>query len=131
MQTHALVRVLLVDDDPAVRRVVRRMLETRGHDVVDVESAEQALALLHQVEVPPHLIVSDVELPGESGPAFVGMARRIWPGIKAILMSGGAARPLRERGFISPEVPLLGKPFSKERFLALVDSVLGRGPSAG
>ena len=64
-----MAHILLVDDDPAVRRVVRLRFERHGHTVVEADSAFQALNLLNEPPS-PDAVVSDVFMPGMTGLEF-------------------------------------------------------------
>jgi signal transduction histidine kinase len=85
--------VLVVDDEPLVRRAIGRTLHARGYAVVEAGSAEEALAL---VAARPcvDLLLTDVMMPGMRGPELVRAFRERCPGRPALLMSGypGAAR---------------------------------------
>jgi two-component system cell cycle sensor histidine kinase/response regulator CckA len=59
--------VLVVEDDPAIRRLVRRALESCGYGVIDASSAEEALVHLAAGAPPVDLLLTDVVLPGASG----------------------------------------------------------------
>lgn len=61
--------VLLIDDDPAIRRVARVRFESQGYTVVDADSAYQALELL-ETTPPPDAVVCDIVMPGMSGIEF-------------------------------------------------------------
>lgn len=78
-------RVLLVDDDPAVRAGLRRMLS--GHFSVDVaESAEEALAMLGARQY--HAVLTDFDLGRENGLWILEQARARWPRMRRVLTSG-------------------------------------------
>jgi PAS domain S-box-containing protein len=79
-------RVLLVEDEEAVREGIAVLLEMIGYDVIMVGSGEEALAL--PLEPAPDLLLSDVTLPGIAGSALGTALRRRWPSLKVVLMSG-------------------------------------------
>lgn len=83
-------RVLLVDDDELVRGLLGRWLRRRGFEVLEAQSAEEALERLGQTEGFPDLLVLDQDLPGESGVAL--------------------ARELRARDCLAPALVLTGLP---------------------
>lgn len=64
-----MAQILLIDDDPAMRRVVRVRFERYGHTVTEAESAFQALDMLRH-EPPPDAVVSDIVMPGMTGIEF-------------------------------------------------------------
>ncbi|MBS0561083.1 MAG: response regulator [Proteobacteria bacterium] len=118
-------RVLLADDEHAVRRVAARALSRAGWDVLEADSAEAALTLL---DSSPALqlaaLVSDVVMPGQDGPALVEAVRARYPGLPAILMSGYA-----EQGVLAGEtarsVAFLGKPYTPKDLVARLAEVTG------
>ena len=118
-------RVLLADDEHAVRRVAARALTHAGWDVLEADSAEAALALL---DANPGLtlaaVVSDVVMSGQDGPALVEAVRARYPGLPAILMSGYA-----EQGVLAGEtarsVAFLGKPYTPKALVARLAEATG------
>ncbi len=79
-------RVLLVEDDAAVRAGISVLLDLLGYEVTSVASGEEALALV--MNSPPEILLSDVTLPGMTGPEMVERMRARWPGLPVVLMSG-------------------------------------------
>ena len=111
--------VLLVEDDPLVRRVAERCLQGAGWGVHAVESAEAALEMsLHDVF---DLVIADVTLPGMDGVALAAAVLARCPAMPVILTSGydAAARTIDER------VSFLSKPYDREALLAAAARRLG------
>ena len=80
--------VLLVEDDAAVRECLREVLDELGGQVSDAASAAEALERI-AAEGVPDVLVTDLQLgPGPNGLALIAAARRRWPGIRAMLISG-------------------------------------------
>jgi PAS domain S-box-containing protein len=103
--------VLVVEDDPRVRRVSVRRLRELGYSVIDVEGAQAALDVLDRGE-PIDLLFSDVVMPG--GMTGVDLARealRRRPGLRILLTSGYAEPSVLERG-APAKAGWLGKPYS-------------------
>ena len=90
------VRMLLIDDDDDVRRSTRHLLEGMGHSVVDVRSASGALAVIEGGD-PVDLVLSDVRMPGTSGPELVRRLRSLVPDLPVLFVTGLRRRP-RRRG---------------------------------
>ncbi len=88
-------RILIVDDQREIARVLRTALELsdRGYFVIDVPSGEEALLELGRVEF--DLIVSDYRLPGMSGPELIERIRRRRPEIKAMLITGNPVNEVK------------------------------------
>ena len=97
--------VLLVDDDALVRDATTALLEAQGYRVLATDSGAAALAVL-QGGTRIDVLVSDYAMPGMTGAVLVREARRIVPGLKALLVTGYAELP----DGVEP-VPLLKKPF--------------------
>jgi len=109
--------VLVVDDEVLVRVSARRALEHAGYRVFEAGSAEAALELLHGEAGEVGLILSDVGLPGASGPELVERARSIVPDLQAIFMSGDSYSSLRSDERIDSKAELLQKPFGQKELL--------------
>jgi two-component system, cell cycle sensor histidine kinase and response regulator CckA len=102
--------VLLVEDEPMVRSVAERALTRHGYKVMAAENGEDALEILAAGE-PIDLLISDVVMPGMDGPTMVREARKTWPELKILFMSGYAEEQLRKSIDIE-NVNFLPKPFS-------------------
>lgn len=104
--------VLLVEDDPDVRRVIRLQLVRLGYPVIEAEHAADALALLDSVPTVA-VLISDVVMPGGmDGRALCAQARQRAPHVKALLISGYADVPAAGPAVPAPALPLLKKPFT-------------------
>ncbi len=112
-------RVLLVDDEPAIRLLARRALEGAGHEVVAAEDAEAAIEAVAE-GFAPDVVVSDVTMPGEmDGIALARALRRERPGLPVILVSGYAEGAVGE-GLSGLGVRFLEKPFRMADLVAAV-----------
>ena len=102
--------VLLVEDEPMVRSVAERALTRHGYTVITADNGEDALEILSSGET-IDLLISDVVMPGMDGPTMVREARKSWPDLKILFMSGYAEEQLRKSIDIE-NVNFLPKPFS-------------------
>lgn len=116
VRASARARVLLVEDEPALRRATARLLESAGLEVTTVAHADGALAELRRD--PPRVLVCDIVLPGLSGAALARRAREMVPGIVIVLMSGHTADKLTAIGVTEDEV--LAKPYPPDALIAAV-----------
>jgi CheY-like chemotaxis protein len=118
-------RVLLVEDDSAVRGLVGRALKRHGYRVVEAATGEQALAVAETVREHIDLILSDVVMPGIQGPELVAQLKVTRPRSKVLFMSGYPADAfgLGHEGADSP-VGWLQKPFTTGRLLQKVRELL-------
>ena len=80
-------RVMLIDDDDAVRASIRKLLEREGHTVI--EEADGKSALRHFAGNPADVVISDVFMPDMSGIEFLIRVREVFPEAKIIVISGG------------------------------------------
>lgn len=114
--------ILVVDDEPFVRRVVVRFLERGGYRARAADGGEEALRILRDAGEPIDLLLTDVEMPGVDGPDLVRRAREGNPHLRILFMAG--ARSPRDLTRIHP---LLEKPFSTGELYRSLASVLGEG----
>lgn len=116
------MRVLLIDDEPMVRKVVRKMLERAGHVVVDVENGRVGLRQLKMANF--DLIVTDIIMPDVAGIEVLITVRERHPSIAVVVMSGGGR--LGDVDFLDVARKLgaaatLQKPFTSEVLLKAID----------
>jgi two-component system cell cycle sensor histidine kinase/response regulator CckA len=109
--------ILVVDDEAGVRVMVARMLTLSGYAVVSAQSGEEAIAIARDYAAPIDLVLTDVRMPGMSGPELAEELRKLRPRIKVMYMSA-YARDVLPAGARDTEVPFLNKPFTM-RTLAL------------
>jgi two-component system cell cycle sensor histidine kinase/response regulator CckA len=124
-------RVLVVEDDPAVRRLVRRALESCGYEVIDASTAEEASAHLTAGATPIDLLLTDVVLPGASGRELAERVATSHPGTKVLFMSGYTDDAVVRRGISRAEVAFLAKPFTALMLARKVRAVLDDVPRSG
>ncbi len=116
-------RILLVEDDPAVRSVVRRILERSGYDVLDAGDARAAVALFEEEDGSVDLLLTDVVMPDVYGPELADRLRETNPELRVLFTSGYTEEEVLERvGTIGTE--LLEKPFHQETLLRKVRRAL-------
>lgn len=122
-------RILLADDDAALRGLVERTLAGDGHEVVSVEDGNDALRALSLRAF--DLVVSDLDMPGLDGMA---LAARItseisakWADVKILLISGLGEELHRAAGFPPKRVSTLQKPFSLDQIRERVRALLNNG----
>jgi len=113
------IKVLIIEDSPGLLSLVRRMLRSRGYQVLGAEDGPSALQVASE-EPELALIISDVMLPGSmSGWDIFRTLSESRENLKFIMMTGYSAE--EQNGL---EVPILYKPFKQEELLAQVDSLL-------
>jgi CheY-like chemotaxis protein len=105
-----MARILIVDDDDGVRRVLRKMFERSGHDVMEAATGDAALATLIGPGG-PDAVVSDVLMPGISGIAFYKKLAERAPHLRGrvVFLTGANQDPDVHRPIEQLGVPMLGK----------------------
>ena len=119
----ATATVLVVDDDPDLRRMLADMLDMLGYRVRVAESAAAGLAAL--AEAPPDLLLVDFAMPGMNGAEMARIVRDRLPALP-ILFASGYADTAAIEGAIGPEARLLRKPFRLEELHAMLAEALAR-----
>jgi CheY-like chemotaxis protein len=110
--------ILVVDDDPAVRRTIRSFLEAAGADVMEARSGEQALELAPGSD----LVVTDIVMPAMCGTQLrEGLEAS---GCPVLLMSGHSLGHYVTQGLLDPSDPFLQKPFSQRDLVTAVAALL-------
>ena len=116
--------VLVVEDDPAVKAIIRQALERLGYRVlVSFDAAEALTAAETLVERLP-LLVSDIRLPGRGGPELAAQLRVKHPGLRVLYVSGYAGDEMIQRGLLGTDEAFLAKPFSADDLARRVRSLL-------
>ncbi len=106
--------ILLVDDERMVRELVRRLLQERGYQVLEAAGAEEALGLAAGHPGPVHLLLTDVVMPGLSGPELAVRLTAERPETKVLYMSGYTDERLMGRAADTPGAGFLAKPFTPD-----------------
>ena len=117
-KNHVTGTVLVVEDDSAVSRAARRILERAGLDVRTAADAETGLAVLEAGDV--DLLLTDLVLPDMGGSELTERARKRFPDLPVVAMSGYAEGSPGSRRDLPPEIAFVQKPFSAE---SLVETV--------
>jgi two-component system cell cycle sensor histidine kinase/response regulator CckA len=120
--------VLVVEDEPAVLRLVAETLRSAGFVVHTASGPEEALQLAGQAGLRLDLVLSDVVIPRRSGLEIMDEVRQWHPGVRALFMSGYADAALEGRGVDPASITLLHKPFTPAALLQAVRRVLEGTP---
>jgi two-component system cell cycle sensor histidine kinase/response regulator CckA len=116
--------ILVVDDQPTVRRMAHRLLSEWGFRVFEAESGEEAMEVLETAKAGVQLVIVDVVMPLTDG---VQVTRRIqdhWPSQRILYMSAHPAEVLAQYGLAELDVPFLAKPFTRDELLNKVSEAL-------
>lgn len=123
-----MARILLIDDDKALREVLCLSLEHLGHTVVEAQDGDEGLALFakHGADV----VLTDLIMPGKEGLETIQELRRGYPSVKIIAMSGGGRVPAQDYLVVAREfgaVRMLAKPFAIPALAAAITATLAEG----
>lgn len=116
--------VLLVEDEEAVRRGGKRMLETRGYTVYEAGSGVEALEIMEELDGQVDVVVSDVVMPEMDGPTLLGELRKKYPDMKFIFVSGYAEDAFARNLPADAKFGFLPKPFSLKQLAVVVREAL-------
>jgi PAS domain S-box-containing protein len=116
--------VLLVEDEAAVRTVARESLRIYGYRVLEAPDGEVALRVAADAGAGIDLLLTDVIMPGLSGPALADRLRAERPGIRVLYMSGYTDDALGPHGVLEPGLNYLQKPFTPDVLAQKVRQVL-------
>ncbi len=103
--------ILLVEDEPSLRRLVERTLEASGYQVLAADTPRDALQLAQQHSGPIHLLLTDIVMPEMWGPELAAAITQARPETKTLYMSGYAENAAVQQGVLAPGKPFLNKPF--------------------
>ena len=115
--------VLLAEDEPAVRRLARVILERAGYTVVEAGNPDEAEAAADSLAV-LDLLLTDVVMPGGTGPDLFRRLSQRRPGIRVVFMSGYAEQDLFDRDSLGHGVAFVAKPFSAAGLVSTVRTAL-------
>ena len=115
--------VLVVDDEPHIRELIRVVLVAGGFEVVGAGNADEAVAFYRANPGRVDLVLSDVQMPGCTGPELAVELRAISPEVRILLMSGftGTQPPPPS---LPKDIQVLEKPFKLDRLLAAVRAAI-------
>jgi len=116
--------ILVVEDADAVRKIMEHLLRRAGYTPLVAASAEEAFQVIAAYPGPVHLVVTDIVLPGVSGPELAHRIRGQRPGIRVLFTSGYTDRGVVENGYLPSGVAFLQKPFTAQSLSLKVREVL-------
>ena len=116
--------ILLVEDETVVRQLVAEILETTGYTVLQAGDGPSALELLRRHAEPVELLVTDVVMPGMSGPEVAKAVTAMRPGMQVLYTSGYTDQAIGHHGVLEPGIAFLQKPFSADDLTTKVRGLL-------
>lgn len=119
--------ILVVEDEPAVRRMAIRTLERLGYNVIEAENGGSALLTCERYDGQIDLLVTDVVMPQMSGHELAKRLALTRPQMKILYMSGYTENAIVYNGVLAPETEFLAKPFMPDVLAQKVRAVLDGG----
>lgn len=116
--------ILLVEDEPVVREVARRVLRRQGYVVLEAANGQDALSVSAAFPSVIHLVISDAVMPGMPAAEAVRRLQQTRPNLKAIYMSGYTDDDVVRRGIASAAGPFIQKPFAARELARAVRGAL-------
>ncbi|OZG70052.1 response regulator [Hahella sp. CCB-MM4] len=113
--------ILVVEDESIIRSALKRLLEHNGHQVLEADSVDAALATI--AETKPDLIVSDLRLPGKPGTELITLAK-----VPVLIMTSYASLRSAVDSMKLGAVDYIAKPFDHEEMLSSIQTILDRTP---
>ncbi len=115
-------KVLVVDDDPAVGKVLSAILAQAGCEALHAESTKRAIALLgtHSID----LVISDLRMPESDGFAMLEQLKQQWPEVPLIMLTAHGSVPLAVAAMRAGAADFMLKPFERQEVVATVQRVL-------
>jgi signal transduction histidine kinase/CheY-like chemotaxis protein len=117
--------VLVVEDEPGLRGLARRLLQQQGYTVLVAANAEEA-ARLFEENPSIDVLLTDVVMPGGSGPQLAARLADRQPELKVVYMSGYTQEAIVHHGIVDPGIAFLHKPFTSESLARKIREVLDR-----
>jgi len=116
--------VLLVEDEDDLRSLVREALELGGYTVLATRDGDEAIRVSGEYARPIHLLLTDVIMPGPSGPEAARQITQQRPGMRVLYMSGYTDDAILANGLLNRKAAYLAKPFTPDELLTTVRAVL-------
>ena len=121
--------VLIVEDQEAVLRYSKAILEAYGYQVLHASNGDEAVAVARNFSGEIHLLLTDVVLPGMNGKVLTGHLQAMRPNLKALFMSGYPSGVIAHRGVLDSGVAYIPKPFSPDGLASKIREVLSVPPA--
>ena len=118
--------ILVVDDEPEIRKLVSAMVSSKGYNVLTADSGDHALTVFKNRKAPIDLLLTDVVAPGMSGPMLADKLLEQQPDLKVLFMSGYDNTNVVQKYVVEKGHALLHKPFTVEELGRKVAEMLSR-----
>jgi two-component system cell cycle sensor histidine kinase/response regulator CckA len=116
--------VLVVDDEPEIRKLVAAMVSQFGHTALTADSGEHAIKVYKNLKAPIELLITDVVQPGMSGPMLADKLSELQPDLKVLYISGYDNTHLVQTYVVERGHALLAKPFTTVQLKSKMQELL-------
>jgi len=114
----------VIDDEPDVLRLVEAILNEQGYHVVTAKGSDNAIRTFDRMSKKPDLVLTDVVMPGMSGPMLIDHLLQSAPSLRVLFMSGYDDRQVVQKYVVEKGFALIPKPFTLQKLAATVKDVL-------
>jgi CheY-like chemotaxis protein len=122
--TGAPERILLVEDEPNVRRIAKRILERHGYTVLEASNGLEALRVMERRQEPIALVLTDLVMPEMGGRELASRLRVVSPTSRVLFMSGYTEDAVLRQSVMEPGAVFLDKPFTFDTLIRKVREAL-------
>lgn len=116
--------ILVVDDEPEIRKLVGAMLTRNGYEIIMADTGEQAIKLFRKQPNDIDLLLTDVVAPGMAGPTLADQLTELRPELRVLFMSGYDSTQVVQKYVVEKGFLLLTKPFTMKQLVAKVAEAL-------
>jgi two-component system, cell cycle sensor histidine kinase and response regulator CckA len=120
--------ILVVDDEPDVLHLIQQILTENGYEVVVATNGDLAIQAFGRLPSRPDLVLTDVVMPGISGPMLIDRLLALDPHLRVLFMSGYDDRQVVQRYVVEKGFQLISKPFTVGKLRSTIEAVLKDGP---
>lgn len=124
-----MARVLIIDDEEQVRKLIREVLEEAGHEVVEARNGREGMKLYEAN--PADVVITDLVMPEQEGLETITGLRRRFPAVKIIAISGAQQKLDLDLLYVAEKlgaIRTMEKPFEMQKLVALVEELLQGNP---
>src|SRR5215471_11697787 len=116
--------ILVVDDEPEIRKLVSAMITQFGYNTLTADSGDHALTMYRNLNAPIALLITDVVAPGMSGPMLAERLGALQPDLKVLYISGYDNTHVVQKYVVERGHALLAKPFTMEELRVKLTQLL-------
>jgi two-component system cell cycle sensor histidine kinase/response regulator CckA len=116
--------ILVVDDEPEIRKLVSAMLLPQGYQIILADTGEQAIKIFRKQSKDIDLLLTDVVAPGMAGPTLADQLTELKPDLRVLFMSGYDNRQVVQKYVVEKGSLLLTKPFTVKQLKEKVEEAL-------